>query len=116
LWQAVLRTIVGKRVSVEPRQTVSRAEPEEAVRVVHDLIDDVMRQTIGGRVSLEWQTLARDRARNAKDDNQYEKYSAVFVPILHGVDSKIPSTSELRESKRTVEGSRMSSDYILELF
>ena len=55
--QPFIRAVVGELVAVEARQPLLGAEPEEAARVADDLVDDIVRQPVGGGVSLERRAL-----------------------------------------------------------
>ena len=56
--QPLIDAVIRERVAVKARQPFVGAEPKKAVRVAHNLIDDVVRQTVGDRVSFEWQTFS----------------------------------------------------------
>jgi len=56
----LIGTEVRERVSIKPRQAVSRAEPEKPARVPDDLVYFVVGQAIGGGVVLEWQAPGKD--------------------------------------------------------
>ena len=58
--QPVIGCVVREGVAVEARQPLAGAEPQEAPRVAHDLVDLVVRQAIGGSVSLQRQALGVD--------------------------------------------------------
>ena len=69
MWQTVLRGVVRKRVTVEPRESLGRAEPQKAVAVANDPVDAVLRKTIRRGVALDGQLLSASdegtRQRNA---------------------------------------------------
>jgi hypothetical protein len=54
--QTLVDSIVRERVTVKTRKAFARAKPEEAARVAHNLVDDVIRQPVGHRVRLERQS------------------------------------------------------------
>ena len=55
--QAVLHAVVGEAVAVEAREPVHRAEPHEAARVLHYLVNLIVRQPVGNRVGSNRQVL-----------------------------------------------------------
>jgi len=56
--QAVLHAVIGEAVAVEARESIHRAEPHEAARVLYDLVYLIVRQPVGNRVGSDRQVLS----------------------------------------------------------
>ena len=55
--QPFTSAVVRKPVTIKARDSVSRAKPEEPVRVSNNFVDLVIGQTVGGCVDLDWESL-----------------------------------------------------------
>jgi len=68
--QSLINPVIGKRVAVKPRQSFAGTEPKETVRVAHDLIDDVIREAVGDRISFQRQAFGTDADRNQEQADE----------------------------------------------
>src|SRR5262249_46544211 len=68
--QSMFDPVISECVAVIPRQSVFGAEPEEASRIEDDLVDRVLRQTVGGGVGLDGQPFGNRIAEADKENAQ----------------------------------------------
>ena len=59
--QALVRAVGGECVAVEACESFIGTKPQEAARIAHDLVNDVVRQPVSGCISLKGQPLAPRR-------------------------------------------------------
>ena len=79
--QSLIHPVIGERVTVETRQTLLGAEPEEAARVANDFVDDVIRQPVGDCLRLERQAFGSN-AKPCRQNHAHQPQGPVKTPDL----------------------------------
>src|ERR1051325_9869293 len=75
LRKPLLRGVVRKLVTIEPRQSFARGKPEKPSRVAHDAIYAIARQAISGCIKFQRQLFGKRQSRKKADEKQCRQQS-----------------------------------------